>query len=96
MKNLFEKWKTRIPKYSEAHKDLFTSFSQKFGANPTKQVNLGKHFPTNVTFIWFLSCMNSHVNFVSVFVREHFVANITSTRAHHGFSLSSNIFTAEK
>ena len=32
MKNLFEKWKTRIPKYSETHKDLFTSLSQKFGA----------------------------------------------------------------
>jgi len=32
MKNLIEKWKTRIPKYSEVHKDLFDSYSQKFGA----------------------------------------------------------------
>lgn len=47
MKNLFEKWKTRIPKYSEVHKDLFTSFSQKFGAEGEKKINLGKHFSTN-------------------------------------------------
>lgn len=47
MKNLFDKWKTKIPKYSENHKELFTALSQKFGAAPTKQVNLGKHFATN-------------------------------------------------
>ena len=43
MTNLFEKWKTRIPKYSEAHKELFTSLSQKFGAEGEKKINLGKH-----------------------------------------------------
>ena len=47
MENLFDKWKTKIPKYSEIHKDLFTSFSQKFGAEGEKKVNLGKHFSTN-------------------------------------------------
>ncbi len=47
MKNLFEKWKTKIPKYSEVHKDLFTSFSQKYGAEGEKKINLGKHFSTN-------------------------------------------------
>lgn len=47
MKSLFEKWKTRIPKYSENHKDLFTSLSQKFGAEGEKKINLGKHFSTN-------------------------------------------------
>lgn len=47
MKNLFEKWKTRIPKYSEIHKDLFNSLSQKFGAEGEKKINLGKHFSTN-------------------------------------------------
>jgi hypothetical protein len=47
MKNLFEKWKTRIPKYSVAHKALFISLSQKFGAEGEKKINLGKHFSTN-------------------------------------------------
>jgi hypothetical protein len=57
MKNLFEKWKTRIPKYSEAHKELFTSLSQKFGAEGEKKINLGKHFSTNYelyTYAFFL------------------------------------------
>lgn len=47
MENLFDKWKTKIPKYSEIHKDLFNSLSQKFGAEGEKKINLGKHFSTN-------------------------------------------------
>lgn len=47
MENLFDKWKTKIPKYSDIHKELFTSFSQKFGAEGEKKINLGKHFSTN-------------------------------------------------
>jgi hypothetical protein len=47
MDNLFDKWKTKIPKYSEEHKDLFNSLSQKFGAEGEKKINLGKHFSTN-------------------------------------------------
>jgi hypothetical protein len=47
MENLFDKWKTKIPKYSEVHKDLFNSLSQKFGAEGEKKINLGKHFSTN-------------------------------------------------
>ena len=47
MENLFSKWKTKIPKYSEVHKDLFNSLSQKFGAEGEKKLNLGKHFSTN-------------------------------------------------
>jgi hypothetical protein len=62
MKNLFEKWKTRIPKYSEAHKDLFISLSQKFGAEGEKKINLGKHFSTNYelyTYAFFLGLCNN-------------------------------------
>jgi hypothetical protein len=62
MNNLFEKWKTRIPNYSETHKDLFITFSQKFGANPTKLVNLGKHFATNYElyiYAFFLGLYNN-------------------------------------
>ena len=47
MENLFDKWKTKIPKYSEMHKDLFNSLSQKFGAEGERKINLGKHFSTN-------------------------------------------------
>lgn len=47
MDNLFDKWKTKIPKYSEVHKDLFNALSQKFGAEGEKKINLGKHFSTN-------------------------------------------------
>ena len=47
MQSLFDKWKTKIPKYSVNHKDLFTSLSQKYGAEGEKKINLGKHFSTN-------------------------------------------------
>lgn len=47
MDNLFDKWKTKIPKYSEVHKDLFNSLTQKFGAEGEKKISLGKHFSTN-------------------------------------------------
>jgi hypothetical protein len=47
MESIFEKWKTRIPKYSEVHKDLFASLSNKFGAEGEKKIYLGKHFSTN-------------------------------------------------
>ncbi|MAD96786.1 MAG: hypothetical protein CMB99_05590 [Flavobacteriaceae bacterium] len=61
MNNLFEKWKTKIPKYSEVHKDLFASLSQKFGAEGEKKINLGKHFSTNYelyTYAFFLGLYN--------------------------------------
>ncbi len=47
MKSLFQRWRTRIPKYSDCHRDLFIALSQKFGAEGEKKVNLGKHFSTN-------------------------------------------------
>jgi hypothetical protein len=62
MQNLFEKWKTRIPKYSEVHKDLFISLSQKFGAEGENKINLGKHFSTNYElyiYAFFLGLYNN-------------------------------------
>ncbi|MCZ4409096.1 hypothetical protein O3Q51_09765 [Cryomorphaceae bacterium 1068] len=62
MNNLFDKWKTRIPKYSEIHKELFNSLSQKGGAEGEKKINLGKHFSTNYelyTYAFFLGLYNS-------------------------------------
>ena len=46
MESLFDKWKTKIPKYSENHTALFASFADKGGAEGEKKVNLGKHFST--------------------------------------------------
>jgi hypothetical protein len=62
MKNLFDKWKTRIPKYSDVHQDLFASLSQKFGAEGEKKINLGKHFSTNYElymYAFFLGLYNN-------------------------------------
>jgi hypothetical protein len=47
MDGLFDIWKTKIPKYSEVHRNLFESFSQKFGAEGEKKIDFGKHFSTN-------------------------------------------------
>jgi hypothetical protein len=61
MENLFNKWKTKIPKYSEANKDLFNSLSYKFGAEGEKKLNLGKHFSTNYelyVYAFFLGLYN--------------------------------------
>ena len=64
MESLFNKWKTKIPKYSEIHKDLFNSLSQKFGAEGEKKLNLGKHFSTNYelyTYAFFLGLYNEEL-----------------------------------
>jgi len=47
MNSLFDKWKTKIPKYSINYKDLFDSLSEKYGAEGDKKISLGKHFSTN-------------------------------------------------
>lgn len=62
MDNLFDKWKTRIPKYSEKHKSLFDSLSQKYGAEGEKKISLGKHFSTNYElymYAFFLGLYNN-------------------------------------
>ena len=65
MKSLFDKWKTKIPKYSIVHKELFTSLSQKYGAEGEKKINLGKHFSTNYElyiYAFFLGLYNDEFN----------------------------------
>lgn len=48
MESLFEKWKTKVPKYSIEFKEtLFKSLSEKYGAEGDKKISLGKHFSTN-------------------------------------------------
>lgn len=63
MESLFDKWKTKIPKYSIEFKDtLFKSLSEKYGAEGDKKVSLGKHFSTNYelyTYAFFLGLYNN-------------------------------------
>ncbi len=48
MENLFDKWKTKIPKFTlEFREILFDSLSQKFGGSEKSKVDLGKHFSNN-------------------------------------------------
>jgi hypothetical protein len=48
MDNLFDKWKTKIPKYDEEFREmLFDSLSKKFGGSEKSKVDLGKHFSSN-------------------------------------------------
>lgn len=48
MDSLFDKWKTKIPKYDEGFREpLFDSLSKKFGGSEKMKVDLGKHFSNN-------------------------------------------------
>ena len=48
MDNLFDKWKTKIPKYNaEFQVILFDALSKKGGGSEKTKVNLGKHFSNN-------------------------------------------------
>jgi hypothetical protein len=63
MENLFDKWKTKIPKYSEEYKEmLFESLSKKFGGSEKIKVDLGKHFSNNYElyiYAYFLGLYNN-------------------------------------
>lgn len=48
MNNLFDKWKTKIPQYSEEYRELlFESLSKKFGGSEKSKIDFGKHFSNN-------------------------------------------------
>jgi hypothetical protein len=48
MNNLFDKWKTKIPKYSEEFKSsLFEPLSNKGSGAHNTMISLGKHFANN-------------------------------------------------
>jgi hypothetical protein len=63
MRSLFDKWKTKIPKYSEEFREpLFDTLSKKFGGSEKMKVNLGKHFSNNYelyTYAFFLGLYNN-------------------------------------
>lgn len=105
MNNLFEKWKTKIPKYSEVHKDLFASLSQKFGAEGEKKINLGKHFSTNYelyTYAFFLGLYNNEYSPIPDKEKktdfshhiQHWGSKTTITTRKDFTNLQENIFIA--
>jgi len=48
MENLFDRWKTKIPKYDEQFKEsLFEAISKKGGGAERTRVDLGKNFSNN-------------------------------------------------
>jgi hypothetical protein len=58
MENLFDRWKTRVPRYSaEFRESLFDPLSKKGGGSEAKKTDLGKHFSNNYelyTYAFFL------------------------------------------
>lgn len=74
MENLFDKWKTKIPKYSIEFKDtLFKSLSEKGGAEGDKKISLGKHFSTNYelyTYAFFLGLYSNEYSPIPVAVKK--------------------------
>lgn len=47
MEDLFQKWRTRVPRYNAEYQGLFDALSNKGGGSAVKQVNLGKNFGNN-------------------------------------------------
>lgn len=48
MENLFNKWKTKIPKYDDVFEEpLFKGMSKKGGGSEKTRVDFGKHFSNN-------------------------------------------------
>lgn len=105
MDNLFDKWKTKIPKYSEVHRDLFNSLSQRFGAEGEKKRNLGKHFSNNYElymYAFFLGLYNEE--FVPIPEKEkktdfshhiqHWGSKTTISTRNDFTNLQENIFMA--
>lgn len=105
MKNLFDKWKTKIPKYSETHKDLFTSISQKYGAEGEKKISLGKHFSTNYelyTYAFFLGLYENELTPIPEREKkvdfshhiQHWGSKTTVTTRKDFTNIQENIFIA--
>ncbi len=66
MDNLFDKWKTKIPRYNEEFRGLlFDSLSKKGGGSEKSKVDLGKHFSNNYElyiYAFFLGLYNDEFN----------------------------------
>jgi hypothetical protein len=63
MESLFDRWKTKIPKYDEQFREsLFDAISKKFGGSEKAKADLGKNFSTNYElyiYAFFLGLYNN-------------------------------------
>jgi hypothetical protein len=63
MNNLFDKWKTRVPRFSEEFRStLFDPLTKKLGGSEKTRINLGKHFSNNYElyiYAFFLGLYNN-------------------------------------
>lgn len=63
MENLFDRWKTKIPKYDEQFREsLFDAISRKFGGSEKSKIDLGKNFSNNYElylYAFFLGLYNN-------------------------------------
>jgi hypothetical protein len=69
MENLFDRWKTKIPKYDEQFKEsLFEAISKKGGGAERTRVDLGKNFSNNYElylYAFFLGLYNDEFTPIS-------------------------------
>lgn len=77
MNDLFEKWKTRVPRYSEEYQPLFDALSNKGGGSAGKQINLGKHFGNNYE-------LYLYAFFLGLYRNEPIPISETAKRNHFG------------
>jgi len=104
MENLFEKWKTRLPKYREVYKELFDLFSQKYGAEGEKKTDRGKHFSTHYElyiFAFFLGLYKNEFSPIQDGEKKtdfsqtiQYWGNKTSLIRKNFSGIQENIFTA--
>lgn len=63
MENLFDRWKTKIPKYDEQFREtLFDAISKKYGGSEKQKIDLGKNFSSNYElyiYAFFLGLYNN-------------------------------------
>ena len=69
MDNLFDEWRTKIPKYSSRFKKLFESLANKYVAKSERVNSLGKHFEVQYelyTYAFFLGLYSNARTKISV------------------------------
>src|SRR5687767_17055 len=70
MDNLFEKWKTRVPKYNELYKDLFVEISNYGGVSEKSRYNLGRHFSSAYEFYMYAFFLGLYNNYFKPLEKE--------------------------
>lgn len=62
MKDLYSRWRTKIPKYNKEFESLFEQLTKKGGSSVSAQISQGKHFSNNYElyiYAFFLGLYNN-------------------------------------